>query len=201
MNRWSRFANGRNRTTTNRSLITSHPTRVVATSSLTDSGSFPAQRLPGWMSAPAVDAMRLPLALANKAVIAVEPSGGMRGVLTEQAETHGITNIELHDYRWPEGSDKVSADISLNSHVGYDIRDINGFVDGLEASQPAALRDADDGSSAERRLRSGSGRRSTASSASSYRRCASSSICCSVAARHRRSGSFRATFVHGPRTI
>ena len=78
----------------------------------------------------------LPLALVNKAVIAIEPSSGMRDVLTEQARTHGITNIELHDYHWPEGSDQVSADISLNSHVGYDIRDINGFIDGLErASQ------------------------------------------------------------------
>lgn len=74
----------------------------------------------------------LPLALVNKAVIAVEPSAGMRGVLAEQAQQHGITNLEIRDYRWPEGADQVNADISLNAHVGYDIRDINGFISGLE---------------------------------------------------------------------
>lgn len=74
----------------------------------------------------------LPLALSSKLVIAVDPSGGMRGVLSDQAEQHGITNIDIRDYRWPEGSDEVSADISLSAHVGYDIRDINAFVDGLE---------------------------------------------------------------------
>lgn len=74
----------------------------------------------------------LPLALVSKRVIAVDPSAGMRGVLSEEAEKHDITNIEIHDYRWPEGSDRLSADISLNAHVGYDIRDINGFINGLE---------------------------------------------------------------------
>lgn len=74
----------------------------------------------------------LPLALASKHLIAVEPSGGMRRVLAEQAGQHGITNINVRDFRWPDGSDEVSADISLNAHVGYDIRDINGFIDGLE---------------------------------------------------------------------
>lgn len=74
----------------------------------------------------------LPLALASKQVIAVDPSAGMRRVLSGEAEKHGITNVELHDFRWPEGADQVSADISLNAHVGYDIRNINGFVDGLE---------------------------------------------------------------------
>src|SRR5690606_34652179 len=55
-----------------------------------------------------------------------------RQVLAEQAKLHGITNLEIRDYRWPEGSDTVSADISLNAHVGYDIRPINAFIDGLE---------------------------------------------------------------------
>ena len=74
----------------------------------------------------------LPLALANQAVIAVEPSAGMREVLSGEAERHDIDNLQLLDFRWPDGSDQVSAGISLNSHVGYDVRDINGFVDGLE---------------------------------------------------------------------
>jgi hypothetical protein len=74
----------------------------------------------------------LPLALSSKRVIAVEPSEGMRDVLRSQAAEHGIDNLEIRDYRWPEGSDAVHADISLNSHVGYDIRPINAFIDGLE---------------------------------------------------------------------
>ncbi|CAN5703252.1 hypothetical protein BH23CHL2_BH23CHL2_24080 [soil metagenome] len=74
----------------------------------------------------------LPLALVSRRVIAVDPSAGMRGVLADQAEQHSVTNIDICDYRWPDGSDRLSADISLNAHVGYDIRDINGFVDGLE---------------------------------------------------------------------
>jgi SAM-dependent methyltransferase len=74
----------------------------------------------------------LPLALVSKAVIAVEPSQGMRDALSAQCEEHGITNVEIHDYRWPEGSGEFRAELALNSHVGYDVRDINGFVDGLE---------------------------------------------------------------------
>jgi SAM-dependent methyltransferase len=74
----------------------------------------------------------LPLALSGKAVIAVEPSEGMRNVLGSQAKEHGIDNLEIRDFRWPEGSSEVRADISLNAHVGYDIRPINAFIDGLE---------------------------------------------------------------------
>ncbi len=73
-----------------------------------------------------------PLALVSRQVIAVEPSAGMRGVLANQAEEHGITNVAVHDYHWPDGADQLSADISLNAHVGYDIRNINEFIDGLE---------------------------------------------------------------------
>lgn len=74
----------------------------------------------------------LPLSLTNRMVHAVEPSDGMREVLRSEIERHGIRNIELHDFRWPDGSDRLQADFSLISHVGYDIRDINGFLDGME---------------------------------------------------------------------
>ena len=74
----------------------------------------------------------LPLALSSRKVIAVDPSEGMREALRGEIERHGITNIEQHDLRWPEGSETVTADFSLASHVGYDIRDINGFIDGME---------------------------------------------------------------------
>jgi hypothetical protein len=45
---------------------------------------------------------------------------------------HGIDNVEIHHQRWPDGSDTLSADFSLAAHVSYDVRDINGFLDGVE---------------------------------------------------------------------
>ena len=74
----------------------------------------------------------LPLALVSKQVIAIEPSEGMREVLQSGMAQHGIENVEINALRWPEGSDQVSADLSLMAHVGYDIRDINAFLDGTE---------------------------------------------------------------------
>jgi SAM-dependent methyltransferase len=74
----------------------------------------------------------LPLALASKRVIAIEPSEGMREVLRAGMTEHGIDNIDIRDLRWPEGADTVEADFSLAAHVGYDIRDIGGFIDAME---------------------------------------------------------------------
>jgi SAM-dependent methyltransferase len=74
----------------------------------------------------------LPLTLVSRQVIAVEPSEGMRGVLRAGMEQHGIENIDIRAGRWPEEADDVSADLSLVAHVGYDIRDINGFTDAIE---------------------------------------------------------------------
>lgn len=74
----------------------------------------------------------LPLALVNERVIAVDPSAGMLDALRSGMDEHGIENIDIHHLRWPEGADELSADYSLTSHVGYDIREINAFLDGLE---------------------------------------------------------------------
>lgn len=74
----------------------------------------------------------LPLALVSKHVHAVDPSAGMREVLTNSMREYDIENVSLHPYRWPEGSDTVQADFSLTAHVGYDIRPINEFIDGTE---------------------------------------------------------------------
>jgi SAM-dependent methyltransferase len=74
----------------------------------------------------------LPLALLSKQVIAIEPSVSMREALTQSARQYGIENVEVVDARWPDGAERVSADFSLMAHVGYDIRDINRFLDGLE---------------------------------------------------------------------
>ena len=74
----------------------------------------------------------LPLALSSKKVIAIEPSEGMIGVLRSSMDEHGIDNIEIHNRRWLEAANDVQADFSLVAHVGYDIREINAFVDGVE---------------------------------------------------------------------
>lgn len=74
----------------------------------------------------------LPLALVSKQVHAVDPSAGMRDVLATSKAEHGIENVEQYPFRWPEGSDTLRADFTLAAHVGYDIRPINEFIDGLE---------------------------------------------------------------------
>jgi SAM-dependent methyltransferase len=74
----------------------------------------------------------LPLALASRRVTAVEPSEAMREALARGAAEAGIENLEILPLRWPDGADRVEADFGLMAHVGYDIADINPFVDGLE---------------------------------------------------------------------
>lgn len=74
----------------------------------------------------------LPLSLSSSRVHAVDPSEGMRETLRGEIERHGFRNIEQHNLRWPEGSDRLEADFSLAAHVGYDIRNINEFIDGME---------------------------------------------------------------------
>jgi len=74
----------------------------------------------------------LPLALSSQKVIAVDPSEGMIGVLRGSMQEHGIDNIDIHHLRWPEGSEALKADFTLAAHVGYDIREINAFLDGIE---------------------------------------------------------------------
>lgn len=74
----------------------------------------------------------LPLALSSRKVIAVDPSEGMLGVLRGGMAEHGIENVEIHHGRWLEVAGEVEADFTLMAHVGYDIRDINAFLDGIE---------------------------------------------------------------------
>ncbi len=74
----------------------------------------------------------LPLARTSKRVIAVDPSSGMQEVLRGELERYGIDNVVQRNLRWPEGSDEIKSHCSLAAHVGYDIREINPFIDGLE---------------------------------------------------------------------
>ncbi|MDP8924280.1 MAG: methyltransferase domain-containing protein [Chloroflexota bacterium] len=80
----------------------------------------------------------LPLALAAREVIALDPSEGMLGVLREGMDEHGIHNIRIVPGRWPAAAaarsdgTPVAADVAFIAHVGYDVEEIGSFLDGME---------------------------------------------------------------------
>jgi SAM-dependent methyltransferase len=76
----------------------------------------------------------LPLALMAREVVALDPSEGMLRVLREGMAEHGIANIRVISGRWPGDADNLVADVSLISHLGYDVEDIGPFLDAMEAS-------------------------------------------------------------------
>ena len=83
----------------------------------------------------------LPLALAVREVIAIDPSSAMLAVLRELMDEHDIRNIRVIDGRWPpdaslveEIGDRPIADVGLIAHVGYDIERIGPFLDAMESA-------------------------------------------------------------------
>jgi SAM-dependent methyltransferase len=80
----------------------------------------------------------LPLALRVKAVIAVEPSAGMRRALRTGIDEHGIENVRVVPGTWPEALEELgvlpAADVAFIAHVGYDIEPIGPFLDAMEAA-------------------------------------------------------------------
>jgi SAM-dependent methyltransferase len=76
----------------------------------------------------------LPLALATRAVIAMDPSEGMLRVLREGLAEHGIDNVRVVAGRWPGDADGLEADVALMSHIGYDVEDIGPFLQAMEAA-------------------------------------------------------------------
>ncbi|MDA0364565.1 MAG: methyltransferase domain-containing protein [Chloroflexi bacterium] len=77
----------------------------------------------------------VPLAPHFASVAAVEPSPAMRETLAAAAADRGVTNISVHDLRWPasDGTALPSGDVSLVAHVLYDIDGLGPFLDALEA--------------------------------------------------------------------
>ncbi|HLF78419.1 MAG TPA: methyltransferase domain-containing protein [Dehalococcoidia bacterium] len=75
----------------------------------------------------------LPIALLAARVFAIEPSQGMRSVLSASAREEGITNLEVFDERWPGPSEAPIADVAFISQVGYDIEEFGAFLDQMEA--------------------------------------------------------------------
>ena len=82
----------------------------------------------------------LPLALAAREVIALDPSDGMLAVLRAGMDEHGIRNVRIVPGRWPaaatavSGDPAVDADVAFISHVGYDVEEIGPFLDTMERS-------------------------------------------------------------------
>ncbi len=80
----------------------------------------------------------LPLALAVKDVVAVEPSGSMRRALRTGLDEHGIHNVRIVAGAWPDALDELgplpAVDTSLIAHVAYDIEPIGAFLDAMEAA-------------------------------------------------------------------
>jgi SAM-dependent methyltransferase len=80
----------------------------------------------------------LPLALAIREVIAVEPSPGMRQALKAGISEHGLDNIRIVAGTWPDALDQLAtlpaADVALIAHVAYDIEPIGPFLDAREAA-------------------------------------------------------------------
>ena len=75
----------------------------------------------------------LPLALAVREVVALDPSESMLAVLAEGSQEHGIANVRMVKGRWPL-EDAPRADVALMAHIGYDIGEIGPFLDAAEAT-------------------------------------------------------------------
>jgi SAM-dependent methyltransferase len=74
----------------------------------------------------------LPLALACREVIALDPSQGMLDVLHDGMAEHGIDNVRPLQGRWPADGTDLTADVALISHLGYDVEDIGPFLNAME---------------------------------------------------------------------
>lgn len=84
----------------------------------------------------------LPLALATREVVAVEPSAGMASALREGMAEHGVSNVRIVEGGWPPDdpstgipiADPPSADVALIANLGYDIERLGPFLRAMEAA-------------------------------------------------------------------
>lgn len=83
----------------------------------------------------------LPIALLAGEVIALDPSTGMLGALSDQMAEFGVANVRPVEGRWPPDSMLAGAlgpfpvaDIALIAHVGYDVETIGPFVEAMEGA-------------------------------------------------------------------
>ena len=74
----------------------------------------------------------LPIALACKEVINIEPSAAMRDQFAQSAADAGIANARAIDGAWPEAATSVEGDVVMLANVTYFVRDIVPFVRALD---------------------------------------------------------------------
>ena len=74
----------------------------------------------------------LPLALAVREVLALEPSPAMVANLRAGMAAHAIDNVTIIEARWPPDGDPPTAEVALIAHVGYDVEPILPFLDAME---------------------------------------------------------------------
>ncbi|HEV8638916.1 MAG TPA: methyltransferase domain-containing protein [Chloroflexota bacterium] len=75
----------------------------------------------------------LPLARIARRVVAVEPSAAMREPL--EANTYGLTNVEVVPLAWPEAAERVeAADVVICAHVLYPVAEVEPFLRALGGS-------------------------------------------------------------------
>ena len=75
----------------------------------------------------------LPLGLAVREVVAIDPSQSMLAALSEDAWAADVENVRVIEARWPM-TDPPAGDVGLMAHVGYDIAEIGPFLDQLESA-------------------------------------------------------------------
>lgn len=77
----------------------------------------------------------LPLALAVRDVIGLDPSPAMLDVLLRGMAEHGVANVRVVEGRWPGAADpSLVADVAFIAHVGYDVEEIGAFLDAMDRS-------------------------------------------------------------------
>jgi hypothetical protein len=74
----------------------------------------------------------LPIALACKQVINIEPSAAMRDQFAQSAADAGIANAGCIDGNWPAAAASVDGDVVMLANVTYFVRDIVPFVQALD---------------------------------------------------------------------
>ncbi len=75
----------------------------------------------------------IPLAMACRQLVAVEPSPAMAHALMEQAASEGLSNITLVQSPWQD-AEVPFADIAVCCHVVYTVTDIDIFLNKLTSS-------------------------------------------------------------------
>lgn len=74
----------------------------------------------------------VPLAQKAGAVVAIEPSPAMRGLLASVLSEAALTNVTVLDLRWPPADAIPPADVALAAHVIYDQEGALEFIEAME---------------------------------------------------------------------